>query len=301
MAVVSVNYKEFKPKSYQGVEVRYGQNKRKNFKSGNFVKDWFDYIKFCIMELSETEVHFSHSSSLDHFIMDGAPYDSAYLKDKELVYENEDGLIEFFVPTGTKPTWAELKKMCEGEKEKLMIKCKNCFTLKDSKDFYEKNQSVCKECIKIRNKLRDKKTNYASQKKWNEANMDKIREKSKKYYEENKEISRKRGREYYRKNKKRMSEYHKQYRLKNKERLNEYLKEWKKKNPEKSKKIDQKSYQTNKHKYIERQRAYFKKNYNDAKREAARKRHKAWRERNPNWKKDYQERLAIREIINEKN
>lgn len=96
-----------------------------------------------------------HSSSIDHFIMDGAPYDSAYLhmengnlvlkyieeinetelkiflKEKyktkkqrdeaeEIIrlnkmYSERDiiGGLEFFVPTGTRPTWEELKEMCK--------------------------------------------------------------------------------------------------------------------------------------------------------------------------------------------
>lgn len=132
MAVYGINYDDGNKKNlgYESVRVSYGENQKKIFNSGNFVKDWFDLMKFIINELSETEFHFSASSSVDHFIMDGAPYDSAYLhmvnekpvlkyvdKTKEnYLYEQqdvyEDG-TEFFVPEGTQPTWEELKEMCK--------------------------------------------------------------------------------------------------------------------------------------------------------------------------------------------
>ncbi len=112
MAIIRININE--------VIISYGENNEKVFSSGDFVKDWYDMRKFMIQELSNTEPVFSHSSSVDHFIMDGAPYSSAYLKiDKNknpyLSYEicDYDNGIEFFVPEGTQPTWEELKEMCE--------------------------------------------------------------------------------------------------------------------------------------------------------------------------------------------
>ena len=120
MAVVGINYSEGSKKKnlgYKSVYVFYGNGKReeKIFDSGDFVKDWYDYRKFLIQELSEKEHAFCNSSTVDHFIMDGAPYDSAYLiiknKKGELYYGNEfyEKGIEFFVNKGTKPTWQELK------------------------------------------------------------------------------------------------------------------------------------------------------------------------------------------------
>jgi hypothetical protein len=103
---------------YKSVEVFYGEEEEsKIFNSGNFVKDWFDAMKFKVLELRGKEYGFGCSSSVDHFIMDGAPYDSAYLKDKGndewyLDYDNYENGIELFVPEGTKPTWEELKVMC---------------------------------------------------------------------------------------------------------------------------------------------------------------------------------------------
>jgi len=86
--------------------------------SGNFVKDWYN-AKKKFMEVSDKEGYLSASSSVDQFIMDGAPYDSAYLifKDDipELVYEYDEKGWEMFVEKGTKPTWEELKKLCKEE------------------------------------------------------------------------------------------------------------------------------------------------------------------------------------------
>ena len=113
---------------YESVYLHYLDNK-KVFDSGNFVKDWFGAKKFFADNLMETE-HFSHSSTVDHFIMDGAKYDSAYLHMKddipelkyidysdELWYINQASVDEegweFFVVEGTKPTWEEFKEMCK--------------------------------------------------------------------------------------------------------------------------------------------------------------------------------------------
>lgn len=126
MSFTTINYNEGSKKlrqtgqiDYISVEVSYGENleKRKIFDSGNFIKDWYDRVKFMVTELSDEPFH-TNSSSVDHFIMDGAPYDCAWLKATKkyakLVYnynEKHTG-IELFVPEGTKPTWDELREMC---------------------------------------------------------------------------------------------------------------------------------------------------------------------------------------------
>ena len=116
---IGINFNEGgKPTlDYKSVGMSYsvdGKRQKKKFDLGNFVKDWYDAIKWIIQ--SEIEEPLCNSSSVDHFIMDGAPYDSAYLiateKDAYLTYEYYETL-EFFVPKGTKPTWKELKKMCD--------------------------------------------------------------------------------------------------------------------------------------------------------------------------------------------
>ena len=132
MAYTTINYDDGNKENlgYESVEIHYGKNQKKFFNTGNFVKDWWDLRKFQIQKLAETESFFTHSSSVDHFIMDGAPYDSAYMHmvndkavlkyvdkskpnylfDQEDIYEKG---IEFFVPEGTQPTWEELKEMCK--------------------------------------------------------------------------------------------------------------------------------------------------------------------------------------------
>jgi hypothetical protein len=118
---------------YNSVYVHY-QGGEKVFDSGNFIKDWFDAKGFYARGLMDKEPYLSGSSTCDHFIMDGAPYDSAYLHMVDgkpvLKYcsyydslEMMEQLItnreiyeegwEFFVPEGTKPTWEELKEMCK--------------------------------------------------------------------------------------------------------------------------------------------------------------------------------------------
>ena len=80
MAVSGVNYDEGSEKQgmgYKSVYLHYKEDDEKLFNTGNFVKDWWDMRKFQIQELSESEPHFMHSSTINHFIMDGAPYDSA--------------------------------------------------------------------------------------------------------------------------------------------------------------------------------------------------------------------------------
>ena len=139
MAFITINYDEGNDENlgYESVEIHYGKDEKKFFNSGDFVKDWFDMRKMMITELSKTEPHFVHSSSVDHFLMDGAPYDSAYLHFTDnsafLKYINrkkgnlsmhemianrdiyENG-IEFFVEENTTPTWEELKEKYNNEK-----------------------------------------------------------------------------------------------------------------------------------------------------------------------------------------
>lgn len=85
------------------------------FNSGNFPKDWYE-AKKKFLEVYEEEVTLSGSSSVDHFIMDGAPYESAYIifNDEgsvgELIYEHREDGWEMFVDKGTRPTWEELKE-----------------------------------------------------------------------------------------------------------------------------------------------------------------------------------------------
>jgi len=125
MSFTSINYEEPQPETYKSVEIFDVNDKKTLFESGDFVKDWYDRIKFLIYELENEPFHMG-SSSIDHFIMDGAPFDSAYLKldkdenpylDYEFDYENRG--TEFFVEKGTTPTWEELREICKDKKLKI--------------------------------------------------------------------------------------------------------------------------------------------------------------------------------------
>ena len=112
---------------YESVEISSGEDKFV-FNSGNFVKDWYDAKKKYILDLQDKDPIFSQSSTVNHFIMDGSKFDSAYMHggdaddDPVLKYldrtdpkwylsKNGDGW-EFFVVEGTTPTWKELKDLC---------------------------------------------------------------------------------------------------------------------------------------------------------------------------------------------
>lgn len=144
MAVIGINYSgfdhdydedgnriEIDPLSssylkYESVYIHY-RNGKKIFNSGNFIKDWFDAKKFFQLELMDKEPYLSGSSTCDHFFMDGAKFDSAYLhivdgkpvlkyintSDENWVITQRDVYDngwEFFVEPGTQPTWEELKQ-----------------------------------------------------------------------------------------------------------------------------------------------------------------------------------------------
>lgn len=132
MAVTFINYNDGDKDNlgYKSVEIHYGKDEKKIFATKNFVRDWYEMRKFMIVELLETESHFIHSSTVDNFLMDGAPYDSAYLhttdegepifkyidrSDLNYLVTQEDIYegIEFFVLEGTQPTFEELKEICK--------------------------------------------------------------------------------------------------------------------------------------------------------------------------------------------
>ena len=104
---------------YTGVDMSWredGERKFKVFNTGDFVKDWMHALKWFIE--GDFGEHLVNSSSVDHFIMDGAPFDSAYIgfnenKEPYLYYEWDDRGLEVFVPKGMRPTWEELKIMCQ--------------------------------------------------------------------------------------------------------------------------------------------------------------------------------------------
>ncbi len=142
MAVIGINYSggdhdyddngnriQLVPVVYESVYL-HTRDEKFEFKSGDFVKDWFQAKMKYANELQDKEPYLSGSSTCDHFHMDGAEYDSAYLHIEEgkgvLKYIDrsdpnhiftqreiyEDGW-EMFVEPGTKPTWEELKEICK--------------------------------------------------------------------------------------------------------------------------------------------------------------------------------------------
>ena len=124
MAVIGINYNSDEKNNirYKSVKLGFGKHIRKNktFKSNDFIKDWFNCIKYIVVELKNKEKYI-FLSSVDHFIMDEAPYDIAYLAydkntDEHNLYygkEWDEKGIKFFIPKNTKPTWEELKEMCK--------------------------------------------------------------------------------------------------------------------------------------------------------------------------------------------
>lgn len=139
MAVIGINYtggneinEDFNeienPINYESVRLSTSENEY-TFSTGNFVKDWFDAKKKMTLEIGDTYPFLASSSDVDHFIMDGAKFDSAYLhiegetpvlkyidRTDPLWFETQKDVYEgseFFVPEGTKPTWSELKEMCK--------------------------------------------------------------------------------------------------------------------------------------------------------------------------------------------
>lgn len=114
---------------YESVYIHY-RGGEKVFDSGNFIKDWFDAKNFYAIELMDKEPYLSGSSTCDHFHMDGANFDSAYLhivdgkpalkyidmSDPNYLFTQRDVYEEgweFFVKVGTQPTWEELKELCK--------------------------------------------------------------------------------------------------------------------------------------------------------------------------------------------
>lgn len=113
------------PIQYESVYL-YTSKERTEFNSGDFVKDWHSaHVKYFDGNKNEP---LSHSSTVNHFIMDGAPYSSAYLHyvndeyvlkyvdrsnpnylySQREIYENG---LELFVAENTQPTWEEYKQL----------------------------------------------------------------------------------------------------------------------------------------------------------------------------------------------
>jgi hypothetical protein len=128
MSVISVKYNGYK-KKLKYIHLSCDDN---IYNSGDFVVDWFNVMHDYIV--NNKYPYISTSSSIDHFIMDGAPFDGTYLYQvdkvnekweliyiddvKDLLEQNEivrKG-IEFFVPEDNHMNWEELKLYCKSYK-----------------------------------------------------------------------------------------------------------------------------------------------------------------------------------------
>jgi hypothetical protein len=115
MAFFTINYSgKDKTLKYKSIELHSSKGEMHLFDTGDVIKDWFDMMKHLILNMND-EPYLTHSSTVDHFFMDGGDElaDSAYLFDGELKYPKGifDEGIEILVPKGTKPTWSELKSL----------------------------------------------------------------------------------------------------------------------------------------------------------------------------------------------
>lgn len=124
MAVISINYAEDskrKDLGYKSVQILYGSTlkKKKIFRRGDFVKDWYYCCKFWALQLSQKGEEFMESSSVEHFFSDGASklYDPAMLHIKDGVGRLEygklsKGKILYYVKKRTKPQWLKFRELC---------------------------------------------------------------------------------------------------------------------------------------------------------------------------------------------
>lgn len=98
------------------------RGEKTKFKSSDFVKDWFEAIRFAIKTAGtyegEADTHIVSSSAVDWFAQyNGAIYDTAYLDSKGAVlsYDYIEDSFQFFVPKGSEMTWEQLKCYCTGK------------------------------------------------------------------------------------------------------------------------------------------------------------------------------------------
>jgi hypothetical protein len=85
--VLSVDYDEFNQESYTGLELKNMDSKKvMKFNTGDFVIDFLMYKLYIESSMKSTFASVMHSSSVDHFYMDGNKFKEIYVE------WNEDGL-----------------------------------------------------------------------------------------------------------------------------------------------------------------------------------------------------------------
>jgi hypothetical protein len=113
MATISIAHKGI---SYESVSLTLNDGTIYEFKTGDFMKDWYQ-AKKKFLEFHKQERGLENSPSVDEFIHSGAPYDYAYATYVDdvptLLYEWDGRGWMVFVNKGTKPTWEEYKQHCK--------------------------------------------------------------------------------------------------------------------------------------------------------------------------------------------
>lgn len=104
--VTYVDYDEGDATTYRGVGIYVSSDRSILFNSGDFPKDWWDALRKVYDLMDETGQLAASSSSVDHFLMDGADelYDLANLIQEDgklkLVYRDDFSEMEWWNLTG---------------------------------------------------------------------------------------------------------------------------------------------------------------------------------------------------------
>ncbi len=112
--VISIEYEDGNPQvGEQSVSIFGSLTGDKVFDTGDFVKDWYNAMEFALKNLKKLE-SLSFSSSVYHFVSDGALYEEKYLsvtgeKPELIDTQKKEGDILMFIPKGRSMTWKELK------------------------------------------------------------------------------------------------------------------------------------------------------------------------------------------------
>lgn len=120
MAIIDVISEDGSPGTYKAVEISYGWDleEREKFDSGDFVKDWYNCVKFTVEKFAGEDERVMYSSSVDHFIMDSNMYRTKFLSvDEEgdrISLENDGPGLDFFVEKEDY-TWEKLRARCDDE------------------------------------------------------------------------------------------------------------------------------------------------------------------------------------------
>ena len=122
MAVISVNYNEGGDLKYLETSI-YHNGESIDYDSGDFVKDWYDALKFILCGGLYEEYHIAFSPSVLNFISDTGLYDTLYLRSIdsegnswELIDTYDELAFQFFVPKGKRYTWKQFKQLHEYNK-----------------------------------------------------------------------------------------------------------------------------------------------------------------------------------------